>query len=151
MSPAAGAAGGAELFPLPVPSAGFDFCTHHFSRKVRARASRRSHVDTRLRDGVIALNEIYGGAQQSPPGCTEAQSNSIGHLRSGIVACLPPTDVCKPDEALGELLRSRPGYVDDISNLAAYDRVKLSIRLPQSLGCLSPRTCVFSALKVEAF
>ena len=126
--------GGAELFPLPLPPACTKANLVNFSRKVRGRASLKSEVATRFRNGVFALNELFGcpgesSSESSHAHPTEAQLNSLNHLHDCISSALPPKDFVKPDVALTELLRQRPGYlnaVDGQSQLAPYDAERLS-------------------------
>ena len=119
--------GGAELFPLPVPHNSFAPHISHLSRKVRSRVNRSLHVRDRARNSVIALNELYGVPAKSGVVASEAQCSALEHIYSCHSSCIPPSDICKPDVALSELLRCRPGYSDDVSNLAPYDSLLLSV------------------------
>ena len=79
--------------------------------------------------GAGALNQIYGCTapfdSTSAP-CT-ATTVALDHLFKCVASCPPFDDLCKPNAALSELLRSDALYGSERSDLAPFSPALLSV------------------------
>ena len=119
------------IFPFPVPGGGRlpEECKT-LSRSVRRRLEAQGHVDTWVRDVVIALSCMYSGEEnwgdfEGSFDPTLSQRICLAKLRQAVLDVGKPPDGITGEGALDEL-RTRPGYAD-CANLAPMDLQLLSL------------------------
>jgi len=130
-----------DLLPLPSPVASEPPALRPSGRRSQQRLSRQSAIDSRVREMVWSVNELYGEGQElKGVRPSHAQTTALDRFRRVATEDLPPGPIPAPEAAFQELLGSKGSSYMESTSVAPYCLEKVS--WPADAGRASLLQCL---------